>query len=227
MPDDLVLNHLFGIQWFSCFCFVSHKHSLTLSTTASTWIWCCWCATHILSVNNSTFLRANMYVYLYMQCCIYIHMQWYIYIYVQYIYIYICNESKNVRTTKTCGKMRHPIVPRGAVTCAGAIRLSYQVVVLILTVFINQSIQQLGRITTCSLWHLPWITVWVLAAHYTKPYRELSNHTDTHGRSTVRRFHTGELPPHGTRDKEGCAVDATARGKPNLYTYSISAHTVL
>ena len=71
------------------------------------------------------------------------------------IYIYICNESKNVRTTKTCGKMRHPIVPRRAVTCAGAIRLSYQVVVLILTVFINQSIQQLGRITTCSLWHLP------------------------------------------------------------------------
>ena len=96
-----------------------------------------------------------------------IYMQWYIYICA--IYIYICNESKNVRTTKTCGKMRHPIVPRGAVTCAGAIRLSYQVVVLILTVFINQSIQQLGRITTCSLWHLPWITVWVLAAHYSNP----------------------------------------------------------
>ena len=164
------------------------------------------------------FIYAMLYIYTY--AMIYIYVQW-------YIYIYICNESKNVRTTKTCGKMRHPIVPRGAVTCAGAIRLSYQVVVLILTVFINQSIQQLGRITTCSLWHLPWITVWVLAAHYTKPYRELSNHTDTHGRSTVRRFHTGELPPHGTRDKEGRAVDATARGKPNLYTYSISAHTVL
>lgn len=167
-----------------------------------------------------------MYIYICNAVYIYICNDIYIYICAM-IYIYICNESKNVRTTKTCGKMRHPIVPRGAVTCAGAIRLSYQVVVLILTVFINQSIQQLGRITTCSLWHLPWITVWVLAAHYTKPYRELSNHTDTHGRSTVRRFHSGELPPHGTRDKEGRAVDATARGKPNLYTYSISAHTVL
>jgi hypothetical protein len=120
--------------------------------------------------------------------CLYIYMHWYIYIYAM-IYIYMqwvkeCAHHKNVWENAA-----PYIVPRGAVTCAGAIRLSYQVVVLISTVSINQSIQQLGCITTCSLWHLPWITVWVLAANYTKPYRELSNHTDTHGRSTVRRFH--------------------------------------
>lgn len=114
-------------------------------------------------------------IYIFAMISIYIYMQW----------VNECAHHKNV--WENCGTLY--IVPRVAVTCAGAIRLSYQVLVLISTASINQSIQQLGCITTCSLWHLPWITVWVLAANYTKPYRELSNHTDAHGRSTVRRFH--------------------------------------